>query len=154
MITTNKSHLPVAVVVLSGEMNLEDVETLRRFYTAVHERGQRFATIVDARRVRGTPSSPVRRALGELTNDFQDRSKRNLVGVATVLNSKILIGALTAIRWFIREEVGELRYFDTAAAALVWIDAKLGAERQALPAPSRGFIERLDGDDDVATFGD
>jgi hypothetical protein len=143
MLVTDSAHAPIALLRMSGDVTTDDVAKMRVFYQGWHARKQRFATIVDSRTV-SPPGSAIRRALSELTNDFEELRKLNTVAVAVVLDSKILIGALTAIRWFINDKQGELRYFPTAQEALEWLEPLLAREGLGVDPTARDAVTALD----------
>ncbi len=152
MIVTNAAHLPVALVLFSGDVTLDDVAAMARFYDRVHARGSRFATLVDARRARA-PSPAVRRAMADVSNKFGERSRKNLVTVSVVLDSKLLVGALTAVRWFLKDPV-DMHYFDSAAGGLAAIAEALAGEELTMTPASRALLGNLDGAVDVLTFAE
>ena len=142
------------VTLIWGEVTLDDVESLRLASAAMHAKNQRWAMLVDARNAQA-PSSKVRRALADMSNTFQDETKRNSICVAVVFESSILIGVLTAVRWFLKTDV-ELRYFKTPTEAMVWVDEKCKAENLRLNAGAMSFMKKLDTAtmSDVPSFGD
>ena len=148
VIATNASHLPVSLVAMWGDATLADVEAMRRFYDACHAQERRFATLVDSRRS-AVPSVAVRRALADMSNDFAERAKKHTVCVAVILDSKVLIGVLTAVRWFMRDNA-ELHYFPTAKDGLAWIEVRLARESLPVPPAARALVARLDSTDDVS----
>jgi len=131
MIRISTEHYPLVVVELSGEVTMEDVETQRQAYAELHARAQRFALLIEARRVK-LPSSPIRRALGELSHEYGEASKRDCIVVSTIIGSKIIAGALQAIRWFVKGDV-ELVYNASAVEAFEYAHAKAAKEGVTLP---------------------
>jgi hypothetical protein len=143
MLVTNGAHFPIAFAILHGEVSLDDVEALGAFYEVLHARDERFATLIDARHVKVPPAS-VRRALADMSNRFGARAKKNTVTVAIVIDSQIVVGALQAIRWFLKTDV-EMQYQTTPTKALAYVEQKLALEKIAVPDSARAFVKRLDG---------
>ena len=144
VIATNVKHLPLSIVALWGVLTLDDVEVMRQYYEVCHGRGGRFVSLVDARRSQA-PGATIRRALADMSNTFEQQAARNTVCVVVVLDSKLLIGVLTALRWFLKTDA-DLRYFPTAADALASAEERLKAESLSVPLGARALIEKLDGD--------
>ncbi|HEY4223316.1 MAG TPA: hypothetical protein VGO62_18285, partial [Myxococcota bacterium] len=69
--------------------------------------------------------------------------ERDGVCVALVLDNKVLIGVLTAVRWFLKTHV-EMRYFNTALQAFAWIEELMAAEHLEMKAGTREALLRLD----------
>ena len=153
MISTCASHLPVAVVAAWDDLTLDDVEAMRKFYSRCHATGLRFISVVDARRC-NAPAAPIRRALADMTNAFEPEVRGRSIGTAVILDSAVLIGVLTALRWFIKGNSGELRYFPSAREAVVWAEAQLKAEHLSVPVAGRALVTRLDGAVDLGFVND
>src|SRR5688572_13764988 len=98
VIVTSLRHVPLVVTVMWNETTLTDVEHMATCYRNAHRENRRLAFLVDSRRV-SAPGAPVRRALADMTNELGDVAKRNTIGTVVVMDSAILIGALTAVRW-------------------------------------------------------
>jgi hypothetical protein len=143
MLVTNGAHFPIAFAILHGEVSHDDVEALRAFYEMLHARNERFATLIDARHVK-VPGAAVRRALADMSNDFGPVAKKNTVTVTVVIDSQIVVGALQAIRWFLKTDV-ELQYQTTPLKALAYVEKKLAAENIKVPDSARTFVKRLEG---------
>jgi hypothetical protein len=145
----------VAVAAMWGDTTLEDVDVMRHHYRAFHAQGHRFVTFVDARRA-NVPGSAVRRAVADMSNEFVEDSKKNSMGVIIVLDSKLLVGVLTAIRWFLRTDVTQQEWFASATACRPRIEELLTAEKLAFPEGLVPFLKKLDAaeEKDLPAFGD
>ncbi|MDP2343006.1 MAG: hypothetical protein Q8O67_18765 [Deltaproteobacteria bacterium] len=148
MLATNLHHLPISFVAMWGTVTEDDVEGMRRYYDECHRKGGRFVSLVDSRRS-SVPTAPIRRALTDMSNTFHERSVRNTVCVAVVLDSKVLIGVLSALRWFLKTDA-DLRYFPTAAEALAWGAERLAAEKLTVPAGAGAVVAWLDSVPDLS----
>jgi hypothetical protein len=142
VIVATSAHFPVSMAAEWDDLTRDDIEAMRRNYTELHARGQRFAIFVDARRA-NVPSAPMRRALADMSNTFEAQSKKNAVCTAVVLNSPIMIGVLTAVQWFLKSEM-ELKYFARSVDAVAFIGEKLRAEGIAMPESAMRFAKKLD----------
>src|SRR5438445_9871065 len=96
MILLTGAHFPVSMIALYGDITLADVDAMRAFYRDMHARQSRFAVFSDSRHCRA-PSASIRRALTEMSNEFDEQSKKNAVCTAIVMDSPLLIGVLTAL---------------------------------------------------------
>lgn len=142
VLKVSASHLPVSFAILWGDVSLDEVAAMEQFYESLYARGQRFGAVVDARRAR-VPASPVRRAMADMSNRMEPRSKKLSIGTSTVLDSKILVAALQAVRWFIRAEVS-LVYHSAARDSVEWMGTLLAAENLTLPSSARTLAGQLD----------
>ena len=142
VVVTNGNYFPVSIAAMWGELTRDDVNAMGRHYRLMHERNHRFASFVDSRHS-FVPSAPMRRALADMSNEFEQASKKNGVCVTVVIDSKVLIGVLTAVRWFVKPAV-ELRYFNTAIASVAHIGQRFAAEGIAMAPGTAEFLARLD----------
>ena len=146
--------MPLVLTVMWDETTLDDVEKMRSAYEAVHAEGRRTAFLVDSRRVRA-PSPSVRRALADMTNGFAEAAHKNTIGTVVVLDSAILVGAMTAVRWFIRHD-SPLDYTKTAVVALQSLASRASAEHVVFPPEVKAVAEALDRakTEDLPAFGE
>lgn len=142
MIRLDETLPPLLIVKLEGKLTMDDVAVQRDSYQRRHERAEAFGLIVDSRAVE-LPTAEIRSALANLSNDFGDATKRDCIGVAVVVDSKLAVGALTAIKWFIRSPV-DLTYHTSAALALAHL-IELGQSRGVrFPAACQAQVRDVD----------
>ena len=142
MFKATSLHLPISVAAVWGDVDLDDLVAMERYYSSIYDLEKRFCSLVDARRAR-VPASPVRREMAEMSNRLAVRSTRLSIATSTVLDSQILVGALTAVRWFIRSEV-TLVYHSSGVESLEFLTARAVAEGLAVPPAARDLVMKLD----------
>ena len=142
MIRLEETLPPLLIVTLEGKVTLDDVAVQRDAYQRRHDRSEAFGLMVDARNIE-LPNAEIRSALANLSNDFGEATKRDCIGVTVVIESKLAVGALTAIKWFIKSPV-DLTYHTSAALALTHLIA-LGAPRGLhFPASCQSLVRSVD----------
>ena len=102
------AEFPIVVVRTFRAMSDEDHEEFFRAFAAVYARRERFATITDLRQFAGVPTAKQRQRMAAWYNETKPLLKRYSLGHALVLNSAIMRGAMTALRWIVPAEVPEV----------------------------------------------
>jgi hypothetical protein len=139
VIEVKRDSAPLVIVSLTGDISIADVGVQRELYQRVHGGAQRFALIVDVRRVH-LPSKSTIRALGDLANEFGDATKRDIVCIGVILG-RALAAAAQAVRFLVRPEV-DIVYFPRARDAFVYARAK--ARREGVELPDEDLVRSLD----------
>jgi hypothetical protein len=134
--------LPVLVVILHGETTMADIDAQREVYRRWHARGAKFGLITDVRTVK-IPNTSTRHALAAMASEFEEDSQKNMIAVSLVMSNKLAIGALTAIKWIMRNPA-EITYHSTATAALTHIEDVARAKGIAFPIEPRALAADLD----------
>lgn len=140
VIEVKRASPPLVVVSLSEDITVEDVGVQRALYTAVHGRQERFALIVDVRRVK-LPSRLTIHALGELSREFGEATKRDMICVGVILAGRALAAAAQAVRFVVRPDI-DMVYFPRARDAFAYARAK--ARREGIEIVDEGIVRDLD----------
>ena len=135
------AHFPVVVQAIMGTCGLVDVDGLARLSAAAHARGQRFAIISDTRAA-SVPDAATRRALADLAARFRGE-QHHLIANILILDSAILAGALTAVRWFIDPD-NMPRVVRSARDAVDVIGPLFAREGLTVAPGPRALLESMD----------
>ena len=141
MIVTSEEHLPLSLVTLAGDLTKDDVDALGAYYRSLHARGQRYASLLDVRRV-AVPNAAIRRAFADMSNGFAGEDEKHTVCVALLLDSVVLVGVVRAVQWFLRTKT-DLRSFSSTAEVYGYLSDKLAKEGLVIPPGARAAIEKL-----------
>jgi hypothetical protein len=123
---------PIVITTING--NLEEAQLLTyfdEFMTRVLQRGELFASIVDARNIDDAPSARVRRIVADWENQHGAMGEKVNVGIAIVTTSALVRGAMTAINWISPPRV-PTTYEARLNDAITWANARL-RERGVMP---------------------
>jgi hypothetical protein len=125
------SRAPLVVVTSTGESSNEDYDAYLERLTALVRRRQRYAIVFDARRsARPTPRQRQKQADWMQANSSAIRSYN--VGIAFVIDSAIVRGALTAILW-LQETPSPHKVFASLDGAEQWVSGLLAKEGLRVP---------------------
>lgn len=132
-----------------------DLDELAKFTDAIdalYVRGGRFSTLVDSRAVVTVPDAAVRKRLADWQNDTREQIAKHNVFTATVTDSALVRGAMTAIHWIFRppnEQVtvasypeGFRRCIDALEADRVVFPPPLQRVRDSVPTSSASLLPR------------
>jgi hypothetical protein len=137
------SAWPLVFTVYHRSPTVADCQTIERAYLDVYERRERFCVIAELRRV-DRPDAASRKRAGELEARLAPFSKRYSIGCVMVVESMIVRGALTALRWLnpaVAPEAFVPNLADAARLAGTWMrDAEL-----PLPEATRKRLAELGG---------
>jgi hypothetical protein len=123
---------PLFITVLPPRFDLHDVEAYIPEVDALYLRRERFATLVDTSAVSALPGASERRRLAEWQNATIDSIQRYNVFTATVIQSPVVRGALTAMNWIFRPP-NEQVVVKSFAEGFVRCVEKLRADGRAMP---------------------
>ena len=118
----------VVVVIARGELSMADADEVMSCFDEAYRSGQRYAVLLDGRGV-ASPTPDVRRRLSESPGTAEEIAADRGQHTVVILDSSILRGVLTAIRWFLPKAV-QLRAASDAAEACVLL-GKVGHPRSA-----------------------
>jgi hypothetical protein len=93
---------PLVVIDMPAHFALDDLASFTQTIEALYARKERFATLVDSRLVKGMPDAAVRKRLGDWQNETKHLIAKHNVFTATVIESAVVRGAMTAIHWVFR----------------------------------------------------
>jgi hypothetical protein len=138
------SAWPLVFTIYHRSPTVEDCQVIERAYLDVYARRERFCVIAELRRV-DRPDAASRKRAAELEARLAPLSKRYSIGCVMVVESVIVRGALTALRWLnpaVAPEAFVPTLGDAARLAGAWMrDAQL-----ELPAVTRSRLADLAGD--------
>lgn len=118
-----------------------DVAMMRDYVAridALYRRGERFATLVDTRRMEAMPTAADRGFLAEWQNRTVELILRYNVINVTVVDSALMRGALSAMNWLFPPPNEQLVVADLDAGFRICVD-RLRRERSSFPVA----LERL-----------
>lgn len=141
---------PLVLVDMPARFNLDELAKFTAAIDALYLRGGRFSTLVDSRAVVTVPDAAVRKRLADWQNDTREQIAEHNVFTATVTDSALVRGAMTAIHWIFRppnEQVMVASYaegFRRCVAALeadrVVFPPALGRVRNSAPTSSASLL--------------
>lgn len=120
---------------------MDDVQRLRDFYRGVHARGQRFATLLDGRGS-SAPNAAIRKALADMANEFAEVDAKNMITVAMLLDSTVLVGVARAITWLLKT-TSVPRCFTSPTDAFRFVSLNLEKEGLTMPAGTEAALEAM-----------
>lgn len=126
---------PLVLVDMPARFDLEDLAKFTRAIDALYVRGGRFSTLVDSRAVVSVPDAAVRKRLADWQNETRERIAKHNVFTATVTDSALVRGAMTAIHWIFRppnEQVTVASYPEGFRRCMAALEAEGVALPQAL----------------------
>lgn len=123
------------VTTLSGELTDADIEAYcADFEQSVLARRRRFASLVNTTRMTAAPTARQRKALADWQTATQEIGNLYNVGIAMVLSSGLIRGALTAMNWLFPPKV-KTEVFSTEAEANAYLTRVL-ATFDLAPGPA------------------
>lgn len=135
---------------MPARFSLEDLAVFTSAIDALYARGGRFSTLVDSRAIATVPDAAVRKRLADWQNDTRHQIQKHNVFTATVTDSALVRGAMTAIHWVFRppnEQVMVATYpegFRRCIAALeadgVVFPPALSKVRSSVPTSSANLL--------------
>lgn len=99
-LTLTTEYWPILVTRLrDGATDADYARYFRDFPQAAFSSGERFASLVDASTLTEPPSAAQRKAIADWQKTEVTRGVVYNVGIAMVLTSRVVRGALTALHW-------------------------------------------------------
>ena len=114
---------PFVIVRATITPTLERAAALHETLGGLFARRDKFGFVFDTRGS-GVPDAKVRKALAESRRAHHDNFKRYVTAGATVVDSAVMKGVLTAIEW-IAPPPFESANFTDFEAAVAWVKARL-----------------------------
>ena len=125
-------HWPVVVVTFPAAFSERDLQRHLLECEPLLSRGDTFLCIRDLTQIKQVPDAGVRRAAASWEQRHQVPLGRVLLGVANVSDSKLVRGALTAMRWLSSAPYPEVS-LSTLQEAFQWAETLLS--ERGLPVP-------------------
>ena len=127
------------ITTLAGEVSDDELERYcADFESDVLARRQRFVSLVDTTRMTAAPTARQRRSLADWQIKTQDVGNRYNLGIAMVVSSALIRGAMTAMNWLFPPKV-RTEVMSDWAPAVAHLEQVLTSHHMALPpeAPRR-----------------
>ncbi|HEY4222918.1 MAG TPA: hypothetical protein VGO62_16285 [Myxococcota bacterium] len=118
MFESDDSAFPFVAGLIEGDFDEATLEATRLLMLKSAARG-RFTYLVDGRGAH-RPSGIMRKRIGTVMGTLSEPLRGKHVAQAIVLGNPVLVGVLTAVRWFLPAQVPE-RHSQTALEALSWL---------------------------------
>lgn len=136
---------PLVVIVVGEELSRRELPELEREIDAVYLRNERFATLVDCSAVRSMPDASTRKRLAEWQNETRGKIARLNVLSATVIDSAVVRGAMTAMNWIFQppnRQVTVATFAEALEACVLALRAEglklpRGLDRPSRPLPKK-----------------
>lgn len=120
---------PVVILTLrTGSLSPASTDVLSAFTSELFSLGERFGLVFDFQALDTMPDATVRRRVADFQKENSASFGRYVVADASVINSPIARGLLTAISWLSSPTHPE-RYFSERADAIAWVREMLAADR-------------------------
>jgi hypothetical protein len=132
-------HWPILVFRFNETVSLVDYERLFALYERSYTRRERFASIMEGKRVVQVPPPAARRFVAEQAKVHEPQSIRWVAQSTVVLQNSILRGAVTAITW-LSPPVYPLSFAPTFQTAVETVTSALRHEGREIP---KATLERL-----------
>ncbi len=126
------SMWPLVVITMPPVMVEEDIAYMRECYERVFAAGNRHALIVDTTKIARVPQATMRRQLKEFEDSKRPIIRKKNIGSAIIIQSAIVRGAYTALRW-ISPQPAPNKAFSTMEAAARWCVEGIEADGQLVP---------------------
>lgn len=91
---------PVVIIEAPPNSTYESIEFFCARYSELFKRRERFATIQDMTRMKGLLDAKSRKKLGDWTKESEEEIMRWHVASATIVESALIRGIVTAVHWF------------------------------------------------------
>lgn len=135
-------YFPLILVTLGEELTDDDYKRLFDQWEMVLGRKEKFAALTDARRVKERAPPKQRALIAEWTKQIEPRVVAYSVGHATVIESGIIRGALTAIEWLHKPKVPSA-YCPTLQEGVDYVIERLRAAGVPISEALRGYRASL-----------
>lgn len=143
MYQLDRTHAPFVLHTISGELNDSDLKVLEEHMVWTQKSGRTFS-IVDAR-LAERPDSTLRAKLAELVKKYdvveKPKGQRNVTAV--VMTSKLVAGAMTAIRWAVPAK-NEEGYFSTVMEGLRFLEEHAQKSGVKIPDAFRARVAAME----------
>lgn len=126
------SMWPMVVINMPPAMVDDDIAYMRECYEHVFAAPSRHALIVDTTRVVHVPQATMRRQLKEFEDSNRPIIREKNIGSAIVIQSALVRGAYTALRW-ISPQPAPNKAFSSLEAAARWCVEGIEADGQVVP---------------------
>ena len=93
---------PVVIIEAPEISTVESIEYFCEKQGELFKRRERFATVHDMTRMRGILDAKARKVVGDWTKDNEHEIKRWHVASASVCDSALIRGVITAVHWFVK----------------------------------------------------
>lgn len=144
MFAGDDRFFPLVIHRIRGAVTNDDVVAIRAFYAGIHARKQPFIHLVDGRTAE-RPDATVRTQLADIAKTTLAETKALQIANAIVLDGRLTVGVMTALRWAVPAPVPE-KYFGTVHEAMAWLEGHAAARGIKLTAEARAYVARLDKD--------
>ena len=101
-VATFHDYWPLVVIEAPVHSSVEAMEFFCARHDELFKRRERFATINDMRRMRGTVDPKARKSVGDWTKAREIEIGRWLVATANVVDNPLIRGVITAVHWFVK----------------------------------------------------
>jgi hypothetical protein len=128
--------------VITDRITEDDVSQMYDAYRVIHERGERFFLLQDARAAK-LPDALTRKKLSELNTHFEADIERHVVGIAVVVPNRVYAGAVQALYWM-SKEYAPTKAFASAGDALEHARGVLPEDAPPFPPATADAMKRLD----------
>ncbi len=143
-IETLAGHFPLVVIVWGDDFSFEALEMCMRENEVLLERGARFVTVRDARRVKTLPPALVRRAMAEWEQAHAKLIAERVVGVVNVIDAPVIAAGLRAVHWVSTPPCPEV-VVPTLPEGIAWAMQRLRDEGVNIPPQTLRFAEGIVG---------
>jgi len=133
---------PLVFAVIHDQITEADIEKMYEAYRAVHERGERFVLMQDARAAK-LPDAATRQRLSKLNAHFESDIEKHVIGIAVVVPNRLYAGAVQALYWMSKENA-PTKAVPSAIDALEHALAIMPEDLPPFPATTRATMEELD----------
>ncbi|MDH3726691.1 MAG: hypothetical protein OER77_04095 [Myxococcales bacterium] len=126
------SMWPLVVISMPPVMIEDDIIYMRECYEHVFAAPTRHALIVDTTKIARVPEATMRRQLKEFEDGNRPIIREKNIGSAIIIQSAIVRGAYTALRW-ISPQPAPNKAFSNMEAAARWCVEGIEADGQIVP---------------------
>ena len=136
---------PLVVIIVGESLLRSELPELERQIDSVYLRNERFATLVDCSAVKTMPDASTRKRLAEWQNETRAKIARLNVVSATVIDSAVVRGAMTAMNWIFQppnRQVTVATFAEALEACVLALRAEglklpRGLDRPSRPLPKK-----------------
>jgi len=142
MFTYDTSLFPFVHSRIVGALTDEDLRVMTTMVDEFITRGGRYVTMSDGRGA-VAPDIVMRRRISEVTKSLNERTRDRHVAGCVIVGSRLLVGALTAIRWVVPSPSPE-RFTSSAAESVKYLRDAAATADLSLPPGVDDVAARLD----------